>query len=79
MARYFFDTDDGTTRFQDQDGTECADADSARALAARALAELAAETISADSSQGTVTMWVRRGQDAPILQLALNFGIRQLA
>jgi hypothetical protein len=79
MPRYFFDTDDGEARFRDEDGLEFSDDQAARDEASRALAELALQYVPSDVPQRNLTMWVRREDGEPLLQLAMTFAVTALA
>jgi hypothetical protein len=69
MPRYFFDTDDGEARFRDEDGLEFSDDQ----------AELALQYVPSDVPQRNLTMWVRREDGEPLLQLAMTFAVTALA
>jgi hypothetical protein len=75
MPLYFFDSDDGATKFRDETGTELPDDQAARDEASAALAEMAKEFIPGDGPQGNITMWVRNADGTALLQLALSFAI----
>ena len=78
MPRYFFDTDDGTTRRDDDEGTELVDDQAARDEAVQAMAEMASEYLPRTSEpQKNITMWVRNEAGDTILQLALSFSVHQ--
>ncbi|WP_127753241.1 hypothetical protein [Devosia sp. 1566] len=78
MPRYFFDTDDGTVLFRDEEGSELANDQAARDEASLSMAELAKEFIPGGAPQKNVTMWVRNEQGEAVLQLSLNFAIQPL-
>jgi len=78
MPLYYFDTDDGDTKFRDETGLELVDAQKARDEASRALAELAREYVPSALGQKNVTMWVRDETGEPLLQLSLTFAVQAL-
>jgi hypothetical protein len=78
LARYFFDIDAGTQRYDDELGTELADDQAARDEATRAMAEMAGDYLPGSTqAQQDITMWVRNEEGDTILQLALSFSIHQ--
>ncbi len=78
MPVYYFDTDDGTTRFRDEVGIELADEQAARDEGSRGLAEMAREFIPGGEPQKNLTMWVRNADGSALLQLALTFTVQPL-
>jgi hypothetical protein len=78
MPCYFFDTDNGTELFRDEEGSELANDQAARDEASLSMAELAKEFIPGGAPQKNVTMWVRNEQGEAVLQLSLNFAIQPL-
>ena len=78
MPRYFFDTDDGHARLDDEVGLELTDDQAARDAATRAMGEMAREYLPrSDSPQRNITIWVRNEAGDTILHLALSFAIHQ--
>ena len=78
MPRYFFDTDDGEKRHDDDEGTELADDQAARDEAVQAMAEIASDYLPGTAGpQKNITMWIRNEADDTILQLALAFTIHR--
>jgi hypothetical protein len=70
--RYFFDTRDEGVVVEDDAGSEVADLNEVKVLAAKALAELAAEVLPC-STQRCLGVDVRDAQGHPILTTELTF------
>jgi hypothetical protein len=79
MPRYFFDTDDGQTRYHDDEGTDLANEDAACEEARGAISEFAKDFIPMDGTAANITMVVRDDDDTAILQLTLTFRANRLA
>jgi hypothetical protein len=71
VHRYFFDTRDGETFIEDDEGQEMPDLESVRIEATRSLAELARDVLPG-SLKRVLTVEVRRGR-WPLLKLCLTF------
>jgi hypothetical protein len=71
MLRYFFDTRDGDTFINDDVGAEVSDLEAAKALAAKALAELARDVVPG-ADRRVLTIEVRDAQ-GPVLEARLTF------
>lgn len=71
MPRDFFDTRDGEKFIRDDDGTELADVEGAKQLAAASLAELARDVIPG-SERRHLTVEVR-SETRPVLETRLTF------
>ena len=78
IPRYFFDMDDGTKLFIDDQGTELADDHAARLEGTAALAAMGKDHMPGESSEKRMTMLVRKQEGEPFLELALTFKARQL-
>jgi hypothetical protein len=78
MPLYFFDTDDGSTLFRDEEGTELADDQAARDEGSRAITEIAREYIPGDAPQKNITMWVRSENGTALLQMSVTFAVQTL-
>lgn len=76
MPRYFFDSRDGDTLIIDDEGVEIADPGRVRIMAAKGLAELAADALPASHSR-CLGIDVRDG-DGPVLTTELTFHARSL-
>lgn len=59
MPRYFFDTDDGDDRFQDDEGMYFPDAGAARDAAIGALPDMARDKLHQDGDRHTLAVHVR--------------------
>jgi predicted transcriptional regulator YheO len=75
MPLYFFDSDDGTNRFSDHEGTDLTDDAVARDEATQAMAELAKDHLPGSGPQKNITMWVRDSTGKTVMVLTLNFSV----
>ncbi|MDP4002321.1 hypothetical protein [Methylobacterium sp. NEAU K] len=71
MARYFFDIHDGTIQF-DEDGTECATLEAARAQAMRLLPDLAREEAPREGDRQNYTVLVTDEDHRPVYSATLS-------
>ena len=71
MPRYFFDTDDGADRFQDDEGMDLPDARSARDAAVGSLPELSRDRL-ADGDHHRLTVRVRDEAGALVYSATLD-------
>ena len=71
VPRYFFDTRDGATFIEDDEGQEMLDLESVRVEATRSLAELARDVLPG-SLRRVLTVEVRQGK-WPLMKLCLTF------
>lgn len=74
MPRFYFDTDDGQTSMKDVYGIELANADAARAVALRALPDMAQQTLP-DGDQQKMAVCVRNESDVSILEVTLSLEV----
>jgi hypothetical protein len=77
MARYFFDTDDGETFLEDEDGIELDGVESARFQAQRGLVDMARDVVPGGGPRRTMTVRVRDETGRPVLRAALALIVEQ--
>lgn len=63
MARFYFNTHDGESFFEDEDGLELADPDEAKTEAAKALADMAKDILAKDGSRKMVVEVLDEGRN----------------
>ncbi len=75
MPRYFFQSWDGDRFVPDDEGLELEGIEDARALGARALGEMAKDSLPASSDDRVLGICLTDGSDKPVLELRLVFEI----
>ncbi len=71
MARYFFDTDDGDTFHEDDEGLELDGMEEVRLQAQTGLADMARDVVPGDGPERTMTVRVRDEDGNTVLRAAL--------
>jgi hypothetical protein len=77
VPRYFFNTKDDDHILLDDEGVDLADLVTARAEAARTLAEIARDVLPGETSR-EITVEVRDAAQQPLFRAALLFGVEDL-
>ncbi len=72
MPRYFFDTNDGKTLIEDDEGHELDGVDVARFQAQSALADMARDVVPGDGPERTITVRVRDETGKIVVRAALS-------
>ncbi len=71
MPRYFFDTDDGDTFHEDEEGVDLNGIEEVRLQAQSGLADMARDVVPGDGPERTMTVRVRDGTGKTVLRGAL--------
>ncbi len=71
MTRYFFDTDDGDTFHEDDEGQELDGIEEVRLQAQSGLADMARDVVPGDGPERTMTVRVRDKSGNTVLRAAL--------
>ena len=79
MPRYFFDFENGTNAYPDDEGSELPDNEAARVEGATTIAEMAKSFLPVSSPQKNIALRVRNESGQPVLQMSLTFAIQPLA
>lgn len=72
MPRYFFDTDDGETPIEDDEGHDVDGVEAARLQAQSALADMARDAVPGDGPRRTITVRVRDEAGRTVLRATLS-------
>lgn len=76
MPRYYFDTDDGDTFLEDDEGQELNGIEEARLQSQTGLADIARDVVPGDGPKRTMTVRVRDDTGKTVLRAALSLIVK---